>query len=227
MLKADHNKKITINNTSLPYLALVNKLSGITLRVTSHINDLLFKKLFNNVTYSKALELDLLCWPTVDEKLSIKKILTQIQQLEVLKIVHHSYEENSSYQDHFLIELLQEFPAYAYLKELYINAQAQALEQWDTLLKVLPYFKKLEVVPIEGSRPNTTKQFFAFTQILQTLYSLKKLIIHAPLNEQESIALTELRSTLKNLHKVFLIPCFISQTADNTIAIKYMSYSST
>ena len=216
-LHSNYSKKITISHTSFPALALVNKFSGITLRVTTHPADVLFSKLINNVAHIKALKLDLLYWPCVYEQVSIKDILAQIQQLEVLKIVQHSYE-GVSFSYHFLLELLQALPAYACLKKLYINSQA--LKQWDTLLNVLPTLKTLEVLKIKGSRPCTTEQFIAFTHILQTLQSLKKLCIHAPLNEQEVDALTKSRSILKNLR----VLKFIQQSFHKTDDTEYLPY---
>ena len=216
-LRSNYSKKITINRNSRPSLKLVNKFSGITLQVTPHFNKF-FNKLINNVAHIKALELDLLSWPFKEEKGSIETILTQVKQLEVLKILD-GYSSRLSCHDYLLLNLLQELPAYTFLKKLHINSPLQEPELWDAILKVLPNFKKLEVLHIEGIRPNTTEQFIAFTQVLQTLQYLKKLRIHATRNKQEADALTKLGSILKNLRVFNLTSHDCHKTTSNTIGL--------
>ena len=121
-------------------------------------------------------------------------------------MLHPTVENGLASSYYILVELLQTLSTYAYLRKLHINSLTQHPKYWDTLLQILPTLKKLEVLHIEGSRPNTTEQFIAFTQILQTLHSLKKICIHTTKNEQEANALTKSCSTLKNLCILNLVP---------------------
>ena len=196
LLKTDYSKKITITYNTCPQISLIQKLSGITLQVSGHVNQPI-KELVNNVAHIKALTLDFAGGVFLQEKQDITTILNQVQQLEVLKIAEFCAGRQDG--NWLLAWFLQRLPAYAYLKKLHINSLTQDLTYWNTLLQILPNLKKLEVIHIEGSRPDTTAQYIAFMQVLQTLLTLKKLCIHAPRNKQEANALTKLRSTLKNL----------------------------
>ena len=204
-LSNNHKKQITIHRASFTPIALIKKLSGITLQFDRQHNKIFIdiaSSLINQASHIKALHLDFSDNVTPIERRSLKVLFTQLQHLEVLKVQQQPplTKLNSvyHYDDYDIGDVLKALPVYTNLKKLYVNTQMRAY--WSIFLKILPFLKKLEVLRIKGSPPYDTKQFLVFTQALQNLMLLRKLGIHTiTLNKHETDALIRSLSTLKNL----------------------------
>ena len=199
LLSTDYSKKITINYTLYLPIELLKKLLGIKLQLDGQYMSIA-GFLINKVSHIKALELYIPNIMDNAEKSHIKTLLTQLESLEVLKIVYSSTKFHAKQGSYHTQDLLKALSLYTNLKNLHVNFGLQGQACWDTFLQLLTDLKKLQVLHIEGYPSFSRQQFFTFTQALQQLTLLKKLCLYGnTITEQEADIFGRSLSTLKNI----------------------------
>ena len=191
----DYSKIIRINPCRPQPLPLVNKFSHLVLPSVTGLGQRIY--FYTIMPHLKVLCIHLQTEHIVGfyERETIKNLLKNCPNVERLKIYFPQWKYNNNHY-YWHEELLQAIPIYSNLRKLHLTSAAKA--QWDTLLRLLPQLKNLQVLLVARSCPNTD-QFTQCIQLLRKLLFFRKLCLCIAIEKQNVPAFGTALATLNNL----------------------------